>query len=92
MPLLESGIQVMIYVGVEDFICNWVGNERWVDVLPWSGSTAWKLQQTQSWTLNDTTVGSVRQLGNLAFVKINGAGHMVSFLLPWVIHLQDRVA
>lgn len=33
--MLQSGIRVMIYAGVEDFICNWVGNQRWVDSLPW---------------------------------------------------------
>ena len=73
-PLLEAGIQVMIYAGVEDFICNWLGNERWVDALPWSGDVQWRLQQAQGWVLgNATQAGSVRQLGNLAFVKINAA-------------------
>ncbi|KAK9806679.1 hypothetical protein WJX73_007406 [Symbiochloris irregularis] len=82
IPLLESDIRVTIYAGVEDFICNWLGNKRWVDLLPWSGNAAWKLQPEQSWTLNDTVVGSARQLGNLNFIKINGAGHMVPMDQP----------
>ena len=35
-PLLESGIRVMIYIGEEDFICNYVGNKRWLDEMDWA--------------------------------------------------------
>ena len=73
VPLLEEGIQVLIYVGLEDYCCNWLGNQRWLNVLPWSGSAAWRLAPTQTWTHNDTVVGSIKQLGPLSFVKVNGA-------------------
>ena len=47
-----------------------------------SGNTAWRLQTTRSWTLNDTVVGSARQSGGLSFIKVKGAGHMVPMDQP----------
>lgn len=35
--LLERGVRVLIYVGTYDWICNWVGNERWTLAMEWSG-------------------------------------------------------
>lgn len=91
-PLLEAGIQVLIYAGVEDFICNWLGNERWVDVLPWSGNGQWQSQPAQSWTpTNSTKAGTVRQLGNLAFVKVNAAVRMCCLRLACMPCLLQRV-
>ncbi|KAF9000209.1 Alpha/Beta hydrolase protein [Cyathus striatus] len=31
--LLERGIKALIYVGTNDFVCNWLGNEAWVNAL-----------------------------------------------------------
>ena len=36
-PLLEAGIDVLIYAGDVDYICNWLGNKAWTKILPWSG-------------------------------------------------------
>ncbi|TFY75359.1 hypothetical protein EWM64_g8653 [Hericium alpestre] len=40
MVLLESGVHVLIYVGTYNWGCNWVGNERWMFALVWSGREA----------------------------------------------------
>merc|ERR1711865_938262 len=34
-PMLAAGIDVLIYAGDQDFICNWLGNEKWVQALEW---------------------------------------------------------
>ena len=39
-PLLEAGIDVLIYAGDADFICNWMGNKAWTVALPWEGHAA----------------------------------------------------
>jgi carboxypeptidase C (cathepsin A) len=33
--LLDRGIKALIYVGTYDWICNWVGSERWTLALEW---------------------------------------------------------
>ncbi|EEB93527.1 hypothetical protein MPER_07799, partial [Moniliophthora perniciosa FA553] len=37
--LLEHRVRVLIYVGTYDWICNWVGNERWTLELEWERET-----------------------------------------------------
>ncbi|KAL3162857.1 hypothetical protein ABBQ32_009310 [Trebouxia sp. C0010 RCD-2024] len=75
--MLQAGVRVMIYAGTEDFICNWVGNQRWVDSLPWYGKGQWAAAEEQDWAVAGKTAGTVKSVGPLAFVKVEKAGHMV---------------
>ena len=59
-----------MHAGVEDLICNWLGNQRWVDLLPWSGVHGWKAAPEKAWAVDAKTVGSVRSYGGLSFVKV----------------------
>ena len=68
----------MIYAGVEDFICNWVGNQRWVDTLPWYGKGQWAVAQDEDWAVDGKSAGTAKAVGPLTFVKVDAAGHMVS--------------
>ena len=77
--MLQAGIHVMIYAGTEDFICNWVGNQRWVDSLPWFGKGQWAAAEDQEWMFDGKTAGTVKSVGPLSFVKVDKAGHMVGF-------------
>ena len=87
--LLEAGVRVMIYAGVEDFICNWVGNKQWVDVLPWHGATQWGQAPERPWAVEGAKAGSVQAVGPLSFVKIDGAGHMAPMDQP--LHSLDMI-
>lgn len=58
--------------GVDDLICNWVGNKRWIDELPWAGAGDWSKATMQQWQ-----GGEYKAVGPLSFVKVAGAGHMV---------------
>ena len=81
-PMLDAGIEVMIYAGVEDLICNWLGNYRWVNSLPWTGSQAWAASELKPWMVDGSQAGEVRQASGLTFVKVAGAGHMVPMVSP----------
>ena len=35
--LLERGLNVLVYNGDKDYICNWEGSQNWVNNLEWSG-------------------------------------------------------
>ena len=35
--MLNDGVEVMIYAGDVDYICNWLGNKAWVLDLDWTG-------------------------------------------------------
>jgi carboxypeptidase C (cathepsin A) len=75
--MLQAGVRVMIYAGAEDFICNWVGNQRWVDSLPWYGKGQWAATTEQEWMVDGESAGTAKAVGPLSFVKVDAAGHMV---------------
>merc|ERR1719379_3303804 len=38
--MLHDGIDVTVYAGDVDYICNWLGNKRWTLALDWAGKQA----------------------------------------------------
>ncbi|KAG2023989.1 carboxypeptidase Y [Coprinopsis cinerea AmutBmut pab1-1] len=90
--LLEHGIKVLIYVGVNDWICNYIGNSRWVSDLDWSGREGYGNAVTRDWYTSASftenskrklvKAGTVREYGGLTFLTIDGAGHMAPYDKP----------
>ncbi|KDQ49589.1 hypothetical protein JAAARDRAFT_42760 [Jaapia argillacea MUCL 33604] len=82
--LLERGVRTIIYVGVLDWICNWVGNERWTLALEWSGQEEFKNQALRDWFVDGQVAGQTRSAkgGLLTFATIDGAGHMPAYDKP----------
>jgi len=35
--LLENNVNILVYSGDKDFICNWRGGESWTNKMKWSG-------------------------------------------------------
>ena len=82
-PMLEGGLRVMIYAGENDFICNWLGNHRWVKAMEWSGRARFNAAMPQPFVVDGTTAGDVTELeGSLSFVKVSESGHMVPMDQP----------
>ncbi|OCH89475.1 serine carboxypeptidase [Obba rivulosa] len=80
--LLERGVRALIYVGANDWICNWVGNERMTLGLEWTGQAAFVAQPLREWEVNGTAAGLTRSAGPFTFATIFGAGHMVPYDKP----------
>ncbi|KPI82482.1 serine carboxypeptidase (CBP1) putativeserine peptidase Clan SC Family S10, partial [Leptomonas seymouri] len=83
-PLLAAGIRVLIYAGDTDYICNWIGNKAWTRALNWPGKAAFNAAQDLQFALNGRWAGEERAYGNLSFVRIYDAGHMVPMDQPAV--------
>nr|ALO61072.1 serine carboxypeptitase-like protein 49 [Dionaea muscipula] len=82
-PLLEEGnIALLIYAGEDDFICNWLGNWRWVTAMEWSGQQNFNSTSPVSWQVNGTEAGILNTYGPLSFLKVHGSGHMVPMDQP----------
>jgi len=75
--LLERGVRVLVYVGMNDFACNWVGNEKMTLALEWTGKDTFRAQPLEEWKVDGHVAGLVRRSGPLMFATVNGAGHMV---------------
>ncbi|KAJ7819506.1 carboxypeptidase C [Mycena leptocephala] len=75
--LVNGGVRLLIYAGNADMMCNFMGNERWLESIPWVTAGSGKL------------AGAVRSAGgkgftagNVTFVTVFEAGHMVPFDQP----------
>ncbi|EUC56960.1 peptidase S10, serine carboxypeptidase [Rhizoctonia solani AG-3 Rhs1AP] len=80
--LLERGIKVLIYVGTYDWICNWVGNQKWVMALDWTGGAEFTAQKDRDWVVDGQVAGFTRSANGLTFATVNAAGHMVPYDKP----------
>ncbi|KAI0047671.1 serine carboxypeptidase [Auriscalpium vulgare] len=80
--LLERGVRVLIYVGTYDWICNWVGNERWTLAMDWSGKDAFNGEPLRTWTVDGAVAGKTRSTKGLTFATVDAAGHMVPYDKP----------
>ena len=85
--MLEAGIRVMIYAGEKDFICNALGNLRWVKAMQWSGQDAFNKAKPEPFVVardgeEEVIGGDVREAGQLSFVAVSEAGHMVPMDQP----------
>eukprot|EP00898_Chlorokybus_atmophyticus_P001230 jgi/Chlat1/2107/Chrsp17S02698 len=81
-PMLEDGVRVLIYAGEADFICNYVGNQRWVSAMPWSGQQEYNAARERKWTVDGQYAGLARAAKGLTFLRIAAAGHMVPMDQP----------
>merc|ERR1719231_602952 len=82
--LLHDGIQVLIYAGDEDFICNWLGNKAWTKALNWDSKDDFNKAQDIDWQVENKTVARHRSAGPFHFMQVFEAGHMVPMDQPAV--------
>ncbi|GAB2276808.1 hypothetical protein Dimus_011522 [Dionaea muscipula] len=80
---LDQGvIQVLIYAGEDDLICNWLGNSRWVHAMKWSGQDKFASASEVPFQVDGTAAGLLTKYGPLSFLKVHNAGHMVPMDQP----------
>jgi carboxypeptidase C (cathepsin A) len=70
-------MKVLIYNGQDDFVVNTAGVLNYLNSLNWEGVPAWKRTRKQIWTIHGEVKGWAKVAGNLWFVLVNHAGHMV---------------
>ncbi|KAK0490179.1 Alpha/Beta hydrolase protein [Armillaria luteobubalina] len=80
--LLERGIKVLIYAGALDWVCNWVGNERWTLTLEWSGRKEFSGDRLREWYVGGNVAGKTRSAKGLTFATVVGAGHFAPYDKP----------
>nr|GMD24074.1 serine carboxypeptidase-like [Ipomoea batatas] len=82
--LLEDGINLLVYAGEYDLICNWLGNWRWVEALKWSGQGGFGAAPNVTFSVDGKENGIQKSYGPLTFLKVHDAGHMVPMDQPQV--------
>ncbi|UZJ54524.1 hypothetical protein CBS101457_003844 [Exobasidium rhododendri] len=82
--LLERDIDVMIYVGKLDWICNHLGNRAWVEKMDWTDKAEFHKSEQYTWVVDGKDAGTTQKGGGLTWATVEGAGHMVPLDKPKV--------
>jgi len=84
LPLLleQPGFQVLVYSGMDDFICNYYGGQRWTASLEWSGQGGFVNSTATPWMVNGVQAGTYNSYNNFTFLAVENAGHMVPMDQP----------
>lgn len=80
--LLADGIEVLAYAGDVDYICNWLGNKKWVLDLEWPNKAAFNAAEDKAYNVADKQVGRLRSSNGFHFLQIYQAGHLVPMDQP----------
>lgn len=70
---LIGKINIVIYAGDQDYICNWLGNKAWVEEM----MPKLKDQDMQVWQADGKSAGEWEVDQDVYFVRVYDAGHMV---------------
>ena len=87
--VLAAGVDVMVYAGVDDFICNVAGQDAWTRGMAWPGQEEFNGAELAPWVLGDGTQAGAAKVahgpagsGSLSLVHVAHAGHMVPMDQP----------
>lgn len=85
--LIEGGLNVLLFAGDRDIICNHLGIEAMIAKLKWAGSTGFSPKATpKEWTVDEKVVGTYQEDRNLTYVVVRNSSHMVGYDLPVETH------
>lgn len=82
--MLAAGIEVLIYAGDVDFICNWLGNKHWTLALEWPHKEDYNKADDATYTVGGKAAGRLRSSNGFHFMQVYEAGHMVPMDQPEV--------
>ncbi|KAM9765048.1 lysosomal protective protein [Menidia menidia] len=77
LKLLSMGLRALVYNGDTDMACNFLGDQWFVEDLGIKATTKY-----QHWIHDDQVAGFYQQYGNVTFLTVKGAGHMVPQWAP----------
>jgi len=83
-PRLFESLRVLIYNGVYDMDCNFMGTDAWLGCQRWPTRDAFLGAPRTPWMADGHLAGHIRQVGKLTQLVVLGAGHMVPMDQPAV--------
>lgn len=90
--MVQSGINVLVWAGDADWICNWLGNYRVANAVNFTGQAEFSAKDLSSYTVNGVEKGMFKTVDNFSFLKVYGAGHEVPYYREFLSALNfERV-
>ncbi|KAF2437304.1 alpha/beta-hydrolase [Karstenula rhodostoma CBS 690.94] len=87
LPELLSQINIVLFSGDQDLICNHIGTESLIDGMTWNGGKGFEISQgveapKRDWVFEGEPAGTYREARNLTYVVFYNSSHMVPFDYP----------
>jgi len=79
---LRNGVDILVYSGDKDFICNWRGGEAWTNNIRWENQTMFQSSDYEMWYVDGVPAGEYKRTNNFTFLRVYDAGHMVPMDQP----------
>lgn len=74
---LNADIPVAFYFGKTDLACDYVGGRAMAESLTWKGKAGFNAAPLLDVTIAGASAAQFKQFGNLSWIQIDDAGHMV---------------
>lgn len=87
--VLNQGLSVLVYQGQDDVIVPYAGTEDMVYKLLWSGRSSFVSANQVQWAVDGNLAGYAQSGGNLTFVTVLKAGHLVQYNQP--VNIKDML-
>ena len=71
----------------QSYICNWYGVYDVSNAIAYPGHSAFSAKSLEPYKANGKEMGSFKTEGNLSFLRVYGAGHMVMYYRKLISHL-----
>ncbi|DAA77173.1 TPA_exp: Serine carboxypeptidase [Trichophyton benhamiae CBS 112371] len=84
IPGILKDVNVLVYAGDADYICNWLGVKEWTEALQWPGRHIFRRKNLSVvyHSVNKWPLGRVKYHNGLAFLQVFKAGHRVPYDQP----------
>ncbi|KAK8121809.1 carboxypeptidase S1 [Apiospora sp. TS-2023a] len=80
--VVRTGIQVLLWAGDADYICNWMGGLHVADAVAYANTTQFNAAAMEPYEVAGVPKGTVKTAGNLSFLRVFEAGHEVPYYQP----------
>ncbi|KAI9503135.1 Alpha/Beta hydrolase protein, partial [Coemansia spiralis] len=76
-------VPVLLFVGKEDYLCNYIGIEWSLGNLTWAGTQGFSAKSKRAdWTIGGSVVGQIHSDRGLTYALVHDASHMVGVDKP----------
>ena len=90
-PRLFDELRVLLYSGIYDMDCNFMGTDAWLKNLSWPFGQEFNALKRTPWSVDGKIVGWARAAKSLTQVLVANAGHLVPMNQPAVaLDMLDR--
>ena len=88
--MVQSGINVLVWAGDADWICNWLGNYEVANAVDFPGSAQFSAMDLAPYTVNGVEKGQFKTVDNFSFLKVYGAGHEVPYYREFLVCVNSE--